>query len=150
MSNEIINDTTVTSAATDMAARAAEAGDHEAVVAIEEAVEKLVAETPAEPVTSGIAPDAGDAEVDLSGFKVPSPQTTVVMGSAGLNARKFGRKVAEGAGGALLAYEVGRRLPDDLNPYARIGVTVVAAAVGATAVGAAIDAASGWFGKDTA
>lgn len=145
MSNEIINDTTVTSAATDMAARAAEDGDHEAVVA----VEKLVAETPAEPVTSGIAPDAGDAEVDLSGFKVPAPQTTVVMGSAGLNARKFGRKIAEGAGGALLAYEVGRRLPDDTNPYVRIGATVVAAAVGATAVGLGIDATASWFGKDT-
>lgn len=144
-----IPDTAIQAAATDMAARAAEAGDHEAVVAIEEAVEKLVAETPAEPATSGIAPDAGDAEVDLSGFKVPAPQTTVVMGSAGLNARKFGRKIAEGAGGALLAYEVGRRLPDDTNPYVRIGATVVAAAVGATAVGLAIDATASWFGKDT-
>ena len=158
MSNEIVSDAAIQAAAAEMTtaihaavvdatARAVENGDHEAANIIKEVSDKLVGESPAEPIASGIAPEA---EVDLSGITVPPPQTTVVMSSAGLNARKFGRKVAEGAAGALVAYEVSRRLPDDFNPYARIGVTVVAAAVGATAVGAAIDAASGWFGKDTA
>ena len=146
MQNEIVSDAAIQAAVVDATARAVANGDNEVADIIKEAADKLVGEpSPVEPIASGITPEA---EVDLSGITVPPPQTTVVMSSAGLNARKFGRKVMEGAGGALLAYEVGRRLPDDLNPYARIGATVVAAAVGATAVGAAFDAASSWFGSD--
>ena len=149
MSNEIINDTTVTSAATDMAARAAEAGDHEAVVAIEEAVEKLVAETPAEPVTSGIAPDAGDVEVDLAGIKVSAPAPPMLPASNGVTIGGVATAIAKGVAAGATAKVIGDALPSDMHWAARLGITVTGGVLAATAVGAAIDAASGWFGKDT-
>jgi hypothetical protein len=147
-----VTNTDVAAAANDMAANAASAGDHEAASIIKEAAEKLTGATPGNVETSGIAPEVAVDNVDpFAGVKLAAPAPVIVAGgSSGVTVAGVLTTLAKSAGGAILAYEVGRRLPDDMNPYVRILTTVTAATIGATAVGAAIDAGSGWFGKDTA
>ena len=160
MSNEIVSDAAIQAAAAEMTtaihaavvdatARAVENGDHEAANIIKEVSDKLVGEPPVEPATSGIAPECTEVEVDLSGITVPAPAPLVIVSTSGITVGGVATAIAKGVAAGATAKVIGDALPSDMHWAARLGITVTGGVLAATAVGAAIDVASGWFGKDT-
>lgn len=147
--NVEITDTAIIAAADDMADDASTTGDHETATLAKEAAAETTAGTPGTAEVSGIMPET-DA-IDLSDVKIAAPAPTLVITTpTNITVGGVATAVAKGVAAGTAAKVIGDALPADLPWGWRLLATVTGGVIAATAVGAGIDAATGWFGKDTA
>jgi hypothetical protein len=126
---------------------------HEATSAIHEDAEPQLNEALGNPDVAGIAPEAsGDSTGPadpFAGVKLAPPPLVLVSSQPGVTLGGVATAVVKGVTAGTAAKVIGDALPDNTHWAVRLGATVTGGVIAAVAVGAAIDAAAGWFGKDT-